>query len=334
MKLFNSLALAAALLSPGLVMAGSVVQYKAEKDPAGVQKFARFTDGTPIGAAHRTDRVNQTLIYPNPDKDGEILDILNAYTGEGFPIGFDFYYGGQTFNQFVPSPLGTILLGYNGVEFNGQGGNLLGNVIMRQYMNHFAISMEPSSIAEGIREASISYKTTGEAGDRVCTVQWDNVTLNDGIEDEDGTWYFGTYSLQMRLYEKDGRIELAFYEDTTTNKSHLGFFTGLHGWDTEDQIILTSAGLDKPIFTKMSSYAALGWNNVSILWDSNELDNNFNPVFVFTPGNSKDEPCAAGAPADLKVVQDKDNFIITCKKNPNAQASDGILIAYSLPALQ
>lgn len=330
MKLFNSLALAAALLSPGLVMAGSVVQYKAEKSLKGGQKFSRFTDGTPIGAAHRTDWVNQTFVFPNPDKDGEIMDVLNAYTGDGFPIGFDFYYGGQTFNQFVPSPLGSILLGYNGVEFNGQGGNLLGDVIMRQYMNHFAISMEPTSVEEGIREASISYKTTGEAGDRVCTVQWDKVTLNDGIEDEDGTWYFGTYSIQMRLYEKDGRIEIAFYEDTTTNKSHLGFFTGLHGWDTEDQIILTSAGLDKPVFTKMSSFAALGWSNVSVRWDGSDLDKNYSPVFVFTPGNSKDEPCTAGAPADLKIVQDKDNFIITCKKNPNAAESDGILIAYSL----
>lgn len=214
MKHFSAIAstaaLSAALMLPGLVFAGNIRQYSFKK---GGPAYSELTDDTKIVPEAWTP---QTVIF----KDGAVK--LDAYEGEAFPIGFTFRYGGQEFDQFAPTVLGNLILGKGSVSFAGQGGSLMTGAD-DGYANRFHIGMSP--INYGTRSGEISYKTEGEEGSKVLTVQFKDMILNEtevGIPPA----RCGRYNLQIRLYQATGQVQYAF-EEVKTCTSTSGFYTCL-----------------------------------------------------------------------------------------------------------
>ena len=135
---------------------------------------------------------NEKLILPSGIFDEEI-------TAEGFPIGFDFKFNDKMFSSFGIATNGVIYLGDETVTLytdgrytfsNGSGNNLIGFVGNR------------GNICND--ETIISYKTEGEAPNRVLTVEFDNLGFLQGF------WGIEAYffDIQFRLYEGSNEIEL------------------------------------------------------------------------------------------------------------------------------
>lgn len=219
----------------------------------------------------------------------------NAYKGSGFPIGFDFRLGGRTVDCFAVSNHGSLYLGKGEVDYGNDA---------------FRVGM--STVKNGLYKADVSYKTSGEVGERVLTVQYKNAYLNEAGSNK------GVYSLQIRLYEADGRIEMAFKEIDTTYTG-CGFDTGLSGWDADDAILLTATGLDKT--PEISSFlkANLLEPGSYIAWDEDDYDQHYAPVYTFIPESDTTPP--ASAPDQLEVTQEGADLLISCRRASGAAAT-------------
>ena len=283
------LLVALAAFTPPL-LAGNIPQYRVSKGPASAA-YSEFTQGWQIPC----DWTSGTYaLLP----DGSTSP--NVVKSEGYPIGFDFRFAGTTVNRFLPSNTGDIYLGKEKVTY-GDG--------------CFCVSM--SLVKHGLKAGEISYKTTGDEGNRILTVQWKNATINQS------SGYVGKYNLQFRFHEKDGRIEMAFKEVETPGASN-GFDTSIHGWDGRDAILLTASGLDKPVSVSPNFTSDMLTPSSYIKWDADDYDNGYSPVFVFTPESDITPPTAA--PANLKVTEDNGSLSITCDR---AEGSAATAILYS-----
>jgi hypothetical protein len=296
----SKLALASMVLLPSLAFAGNIPQYAVSKNANA--PYAEFSDGTAVSCSF----INESVVFP----DGS--EPIAAYTAEGFPIGFDFKLGGQVFNQFAIFPGGSLLFGNNSVSFRGYAGSQYsdGSGVVP---NYFYAGMTPEF--GGVDKGEISYKTTGEEGNRVLTVQFKEMRVNENIAVASRK---GIYSLQIRLFEADGHLEYALYEVKTVNGGN-GFFTGIHGWDLNDQILLTAEGLNKRVSVSESKRADLLDGKSFIRWDADDDGNNYSPTFVFTPVSDKTAP--ADAPSDLTVSQSENNLTVSCVKGNDAAAT-------------
>lgn len=275
---------ALALGVSSLAFAGNIPQYKVTK--TGGTPYTEFSDGTVIPCSWGE---GTTVIFPNEH------ESPNDYSAPGFPIGFDFRFGGRLVNQFAVSSVGELYLGKDMVNFGGDA---------------FSIGMTP--VKFGVSKAEISYKTTGDAGNRVFTLQLKRAVIRETSS------YKGTYSIQIRLYEADGKAEIAFKEIETTGGGN-GFDTGIHGWDGNDAMQLTATGLDNPISISEKLKANMLEPDSYINWDEDDYDQYYSPVFVFTP--ESDTVAPANAPADLVVEQSGKNLNISCSRAEGAAAT-------------
>ena len=157
-----------ALGAPSLAWGGNIPQYFVSK---GGTPYAEFSDGTAIPCAWSGGNL---VIFP-----GEV-ETPNAHKAEGFPIGFDFRFGGHVFNQFIVSNNGNVYLGNGSVDYGGEA---------------FRLGMAP--VMHGLYRADISYKTSGTPGSRVLTVQYKRAILNEQSTSK------GKYSLQIRMFEAE-----------------------------------------------------------------------------------------------------------------------------------
>jgi len=270
--------------------AGNIPQYKVSKGDASA-KYSGFSDGTVIPCKW----VDGTYaLLPNG------TTTPNVTVSEGYPVGFSFRFGGKMVDRFLLSNSGDIYFGKDKVTY--------GN-------NCFCVSM--SLVKHGLKAGEISYKTTGDEGNRILTVQWKNATINQS------SGYVGKYNLQFRFHEKDGRIEMAFKEVETPGTSN-GFDTSIHGWDGRDAVLLTASGLDKPVSVSPNYKTDMLTPSSYIKWDADDYDNGYSPVFVFTPESDKTAP--QSAPTDLNVVQNGNDLEISCRKAADA-ASTVVLIS-------
>lgn len=275
--------LAISSLFPAL--AGNVPQYSVSAGDASA-RYAEFSDGTPIPCRWTTG--NYALL-----PDGGTSP--NVTTAQGFPIGFDFRFAGTVVNRFIPSNTGNIYLGRDNVTY-GNG--------------CFCVCLSP--IMHGLKGGQISYRVTGSEGDRVLVLQWKNATIDTS------QGYVGRYSMQIRLYESDGRIEMALKELETPSTSN-GFATSIHGWDGRDALLLTAEGLAKPFSVSPNYKADMLTPSSFIRWDADDYDQGYSPVFIFTPESDTKAP--ASAPVDLKVVQDGGDLLISCTRGADADAT-------------
>ncbi|MCM1490297.1 MAG: hypothetical protein NC095_05665, partial [Muribaculum sp.] len=292
-SLAKSLLSAFALGVPLLCAAGNIPQYQFS---LGGVPYTEFSDGSDIQCTWSSE--GTIIIFPNG------TETPNALNAQGFPIGFDFRFGGQKFDQFVVSSSGNLYLGKGTVDYGGDA---------------FRIGMSP--IMHGLYRASISHKTEGGEGERICTVQFKNAVLKESSSDK------GKYSLQIRMYEADGKVEIAFNENETLYNKN-GFDTGLAGWDTEDGLQLTGKTINpndpnKPITISPKTRTNMLEPDSYILWDSDDYDKNYKPVFVFTP--SADTTAPSGVPG-LEVVQDGSTLKVTATR---AENSDATVLIYS-----
>ncbi|MBD5209603.1 MAG: hypothetical protein HDS80_06650 [Bacteroidales bacterium] len=309
MKLLHSMVLAAGLTLPGLAFAGNIPQYTLSNQyTTGLENalgegWEFFTDGTTVG--NSTSQVASAFIFA----DG--TQSINGYRGAGFPIGFDFRMGGNTFNQFTVCANGMIQLGKDQVDYRGCGIPFISKPLSYQYESPFIISMAP--MMYGVRSGEVSYKTVGEAGNRVLVVQFYKMVLDDIGSTVDSRR--SKFSLQIRLHEADGKIEMAFVGDYPFSSN--GFMTGLHGWDQRDQAIVTgSVTAKKQLLTGVN--ASMLEPETYISW-SDQADDNESFVLTFTP--AANTPAPANAPTDLKIEQVETSAVISCKKAEGADAT-------------
>ena len=272
-----------ALTLPMLAMAGNIPQYKVSK---GGTPYTEITDGTALAM---TFNGNAVLFATGG------MFYGSEVTRPGFPIGFDFRLGGQLFDQFGITNNGDIFLGKGEVAYGTTA---------------FRLGM--STLTCGLYKAEVSYKTEGEEGQRILTIQYKDAVLNETTKNK------GKYNLQLRLYEADGKIEMAFNE-TETCYGLGGFVTGLRGFDDDDTLLITAAGLDKPVSISPWSKGGILEADSYINWDSNDYDNDYSPVFVFTPDNNTVAP--KGAPQNLSVEQKEDNVLISCLRGADAKTT-------------
>lgn len=293
---------AIAMASPVLMSAGNIPQYGFSE---GTELYFPLQNATAI---HTIKDTKTAAIFSNGSVSSE------GQVAMGFPIGFDFVYGGQTVNQFVPTTHGAVFFGKDYVRVESvpslalKAGDHMGYVSM-------VAGVVPAD--DNIKSGNISYLTTGEAGNRVCTIQFEELNL-----DEKSNWSNGgVYSVQVRLYEKDNTIEFAIDEveaPAWENK----LFIGLRGWDSADgkflksnNLRLTGCQLSEATSASSTNYEAV------VKWDN--YDNpNFDAArlcYRFTPSTEQGLPAAG--PQNLDVVQEEDDLIITCEKADGADAT-------------
>lgn len=266
-------------------LAGNIPQYKVSKGDASA-KYSGFPDGTVIPCKWADGNY---VLLPNGATDP------NVGTSAGYPIEFSFRFGGKTVDRFLPTNNGDIYLGKDNVTYGD---------------DCFCVSMSP--VKHGLKAGEISYKVTGNEGNRVLVLQWKNATINQS------SGYVGKYNLQLRFHEKDGKIEMAFKELETPDTGN-GFNTSIHGWDERDALLLTASGLDKAVSVSQS-YTADMLNPASyIKWDKDDYDMGYSPVFVFTPENEATAPVSA--PSGLKVTQNGTNLEISCVRGADSDAT-------------
>ena len=284
--------------------AGNIPQYAFKETRP---QFEFLTDATPVKV---TFGVADEMIF----KDRQ---TLNAFTGQGFPIGFDFKYGGRVFNQFAIDNNGYILLGYDKVEFRGYS-NLFFSDSNREAENYFYLGMGP--IKYGIAEGEISYKLDGEEGDRTLTIQFAHMGVNEPTRPTRGN---AIYSLQLVLSEKDGSVKMNFLEEESPYAS-FGLICGITGWGGDDTEILTSKGLGDPAELSASTASNMLREDTYLNWDENDIlgDGHEEPYsfsFTFTPTGTPDFVCKS--PTNLSVEQIGSSAFVSCSRSEDAPAT-------------
>lgn len=278
------MAVAMMLALPAAVLAGNIPQYVPSLSGA---PYAEITDGTTIDFTYST---GTTKVGP----DG--VTTPNDYSGDGFPIGFSFRMGGAEFDSFIIDSAGGLFLGHDGKVNTGN--------------DAFRVMCFP--IKNGIKKCDLSYATTGEAGSRVFTMQYKNAIL-------DTPSFPCRWNVQFRLYEADGRIEIAFEELESAYMS-MGMAVGITGWDAADSMYITSEGLMKPVSVVEQGLTPNVLNMKTLInWDDKDYDQFYKPTWTFTP--PADTPAPAEAPANLKVVQNGSTLNITVDRAKDAAAT-------------
>ncbi|MBD5287754.1 MAG: hypothetical protein HDS28_01575 [Bacteroides sp.] len=272
-----------ALALPMLAMAGNIPQYKVTK---GGTPYSEITGGTTLPMSFNGNAV----LFG----DGT-MSADTEVSRDGYPIGFTFFFGGRYFDNFAVDNYGNIYLGNGKVNVGTDA---------------FRIGM--STVMYGLYKADVSYITEGTAGNRVLTVQYKNATLNETSKNR------GIYNLQIRLYEANGNVEMAFNE-TETCYDGGGFATGLRGWDNDDTLWLTATGLDKTWSISPKKNPDMLEADSFIKWDKDDYDNGYSPVFLFSPDLNRTAP--TDAPQDLTLKQNGSRLLVTCRKGEDADAT-------------
>ncbi|GGG57846.1 hypothetical protein GCM10011378_37380 [Hymenobacter glacieicola] len=173
-------------------------------------QFAYTTFNSAIGAGTYTDLASTGTAIATPNTD----DANSAAT----PIGFSFQYNGQTFTDFVLNTNGYLKLGttapaapyfYDGPQSPFKGpldNNAEANLILP-----FNLDLEGSTAAT----PEYRVATTGTAPNRVCTIQWKNVS-----DKASGTVtkQYARANFQVKLYETTNQV-VFFYGTFTANAS-------------------------------------------------------------------------------------------------------------------
>lgn len=303
--IFRGILCAGLLCCAYVAQAGNIPQYSFAESRDG---FRMVTDGTEIKTVYG---VADEMVF----KDKQ---TITAYTGQGFPIGFDFKFGGRIFNQFAVNNNGYLLFGYDRVEFNGYS-NLFFTDASLYASNHFYVGLTPSMFS--IKSGDISYKTEGAEGNRVTTVQFAHLNVN-----EPSVRGNAIYSLQIVLFEKDNRLAINFLEEESPYTS-LGLKCGIYGWSNADSMLLYSRSLGQSASISTETVADMITPGALLHWDADDIlgdeeEGHLDPycfTFSFTPSGENNFSCSA--PTDLNVEQYGDAVTVSCKRPADAPAT-------------
>lgn len=257
---------------------------------------------------------------------------FSNHTGEGFPIGFEFTYGGKRFNQFAIDSWGAIYLGdaEEGITYRGWN-DLFGflNPSELDKADEFYLGMVLSDIWPEFKggdkknlKPEISYATNGTMGSRVLTVQFLNYCPNgsSGEKQNNGAYY----DLQIRLYEADNHIEIAFNEEYSPTKNYK-FTLGLRGYEREDSMLMTAGTLSQAPVVSEFYYSNWDMKGCFVTWNGeDDYDNYYKPVYSFRPATNPVAPLSA--PTDLTATEREKDILVTCKR---ADDADATVVLYS-----
>lgn len=277
--LITSLLLALALP----LSAGNVPQYQFTM---GTNVYDEFTDGTAVPFTW-TD--GEYGLFPDQKPQP------NSASFAGFPIGFTYHYAGQDFTSFSITNQGAVTFGRDLVGWGG------------------SFTVQCSLIMHGLKKGDISYKTTGEEGQHVLSVQWKDATVRES------GGYIGKYGLQLRFYEADGRVEIALKEKETVGNVGNGFAVSLRGWNSRDGLLLYGKGLTKDVAISTSPKVDMLDAASYVHWDSNDYDHQYAPVYTFTPVSDTTPP--ATAPQGLTLSEQSGDLIVSCERAEGAPAT-------------
>lgn len=224
-KLFLSLAImCGACLASAQVVSG----YEFE---ASQGTYTAITGGVVMNTTGMEETMYQKVWFSDGIVSSNNSD--EVITRTGFPIGFDFEFNDLVMNQFAIGTSGYIALGCDEVSVKPQRTGFilsdeegLGNVVGAAHKEKHTI----------VDSTEVSYLTTGEAPNRVLTVQFKNLPY--GL-DWSGT-VFATLNMQIKLYETSNNIEIVFgqtaYPEGQTSEKD--FRIGLRGTDDDRLLVM------------------------------------------------------------------------------------------------
>ncbi|MBD5371258.1 MAG: fibronectin type III domain-containing protein [Bacteroides sp.] len=296
---------AAALCLGAASYAGNIPQYAFTETREGFEFKFLGSEATTVKNIFGTA---SEMVFPE-------RQTLLPYSGQGFPIGFDFRYGGKTFNQFAINNNGYLLLGNDRIEFRGYCNMFFGNTKLYS-SNSFYLGLGPA--LHGIKEGDISYLVEGTEGNRTLTVQFAHMGVNEASSRGNAV-----YSLQIVLCEKDGTVKFNFIEEETPY-TDFKLIAGLAGWSVEDDLILASEGLDSPAHVAPGHIADMLIPDSHLNWSARDIlgDGHMDPYafcFTFTPTGAPGFSCAS--PGDLTVDQVGDTATVSCTRPADAPAT-------------
>ena len=135
------------------------------------------------------------------------------------PIGFSFKYNGSFYTNFGVALNGFVNLGTSAPTTVTSPISSSSGV--NQVLSPFGTDLQ------GQTNCELSYLTTGEAPNRVCTIQW------KGYKKYSST-YTSTLNFQVKLYETTNNIEYVYGTCTTNNTSTWSIQVGLRGTSNSD----------------------------------------------------------------------------------------------------
>lgn len=302
---------------PAAMLAQTTMSYDATVKQG---SYEEITDGTAVPLGGMTTRID-TAVF-----DGTGTPHVEAFSAEGYPIGFDFKFNGKLMKQFLIGGRGYLALGnqdgmaatcqtYPYQFFSSEGDTAVVGVM---YRSHVA----------AMSSTEISYKTEGTAPDRQLTVQYKDLQL--WVEGWDGDEIRDTVSLQIRLHES-GEIEMVFkgFEPSAQVADEMnyndGFKIGIRGTG-EDRLLKKDDFVSDAFDT--SDGNILLWSATSYPADGT--------VYSFLPP----EDCAAptSQPTDLQLTStslcvdgsftaaEADHYLVTIDQDetPATLPADGV----------
>ncbi|TGD83347.1 T9SS-dependent choice-of-anchor J family protein [Hymenobacter wooponensis] len=187
---------------------------------------------------------NITTTYTDLGATGTTISTPNTDDANSAaqPIGFTFSYNGQSFTDFVLNTNGFLKLGTTAPAapffFSGpqvSTGGPLNNAAETNLLLPFNVDLE--SATAGTAEYRVA--TTGAAPNRVCTIQWKNVS--DKASGSIGK-QLDNFQFQVKLYETTNRVEFVYGSATAgagpNNFKYVG--VGLKGSGTANNQLLTA----------------------------------------------------------------------------------------------
>ena len=193
-------------------------------------EYKDVTDGTAIPTEYSGEEFGKVVI------DGSGTSNFDEFTGQGYPIGFDFDYNGKKMNQFMVGTDGYVLLGKDEVYASCTMNPFL---IFDNEKDKDLVGIITISKVYGLPETKLSYKVEGTAPSRSLVVQFKDL----GVEKRT-TWeeeVADTVSMQFRFYEESGNLSITcsgFEPWSGADMSSMSLKIGILG-DVGDRLMLT-----------------------------------------------------------------------------------------------
>ncbi len=194
-----------------------------------MERFARLALVMSIASAfalHAQSITNYAFSYStgtytsiNGQSGTQTATLASGSTDDGYyqlvPIGFDFVYMGQIYNQVSASTNGWMTLGQNASS------SLSNNLTSGTPRPIIAPFWDDNDMASG----AVLYRTDGNAPNRVFTIEWYNVE-----------WYYSvntpTISFQVKLYEGTGVVQFIYRQESGTPSGSLSASIGITASNT------------------------------------------------------------------------------------------------------
>lgn len=189
-----------------------------------IEPYKELEDDTTLGSGFQDD-----ILYMGKTNSSGIGCISCSLTGEGFPIGFDFVYNGETFARWGFSSNGYIKL--------GNGTFTIKNTLSSAFSSTGDSSLQ-SNIIAGLHadimmtviQGSFRYRTIGNPGARILVVEYRGMKhYTSSVTSEE------IYNFQIRLHEGSNKISFAygtFLKDAVARTYAVGlrgrFFNNMH----------------------------------------------------------------------------------------------------------